>query len=105
MGTSLTVGENGLVRYTGHVGYQHNKLRVDLSYVNQDVEGYREQEFNHKDYVDFSLSYQLSHRHFLELSSYYFDGAWGLPGSIDSASAAENPQQAPPLFRNRSSSG
>lgn len=90
---ATTFGDFGLQRYVMHTHAGNDRWRVSLGYSRQNYGGYRQQEFNNKDFINYKVTY-IASRHFLTLTGFYFNGAWGLPGAIDSAAVAEDPTQA-----------
>jgi iron complex outermembrane receptor protein len=90
---SSTVGDFGLQRNDVQFFMNTNKLSIDLFYTRQQYGGFRQQEFNNKDHFAFQIGLG-GVRHTFSLFGYYFDGAWGLPGAIDSATVAEDPTLA-----------
>ncbi len=93
--TTFTVGEYGLTRFMVKGERKSEKNAVTASYVNHRYEGYRGQEFVRKDQVSFH-SKHLGNKNTLMVHGYGYQGAWGLPGAIDSAAVAEDPTQALP---------
>ncbi len=90
----FTVGSYGLIRNYTSASYHKNNNWIKASFVHQELEGYREQEFNKKNqaliqgniYVNNKLSYFAMYQH--------YEGNWGLPGALNAAEVEDDPQQA-----------
>ena len=75
-------------------GFKTSQLRISHNW--QEYDGFREQEFNRKQQLSLSLKQQLNAHQQLTLWGTYYNGNWGLPGSLTKEQADSFPRQAIP---------
>jgi iron complex outermembrane recepter protein len=96
IGSSVTVGEYGLLRSNSYAAYADKTWNIRISGNYQYLDGYREQESNEKQQLNVFLSEDHGGKFSHYLYATYYDAFWELPGSISAAAMEENPRQAVP---------
>lgn len=92
--TSANVGSNGYLRQHSGFHYAGLKSFVVFRQINQQLEGYREQESNQKSQYFLNLGHTFENNSSLQFLNIYYNGKWDLPGSLNATEVAENPTQA-----------
>lgn len=86
-------GEFGYNKSVFHAGVTKNGFSLMVSQVNQETNGYRDQEANKKDQTLLEFSANTKHwKHYVMAMRY--KGYWELPGAISASQIAVNPRQA-----------
>lgn len=89
-----TIGSWGTIRHQAISEISRKKLGLKFGVIAGKTDGYREQEFNDKRQFFLLGKYRINKYHHLDWIANVYNGNWGLPGALDSAQQAENPQQA-----------
>lgn len=92
---SQQFGSFGYLRTALSKTFKKRSISGSIHYVHQQVQGYRELESNAKDHLQAHFQWD-KRRHTLALHAMAYAGNWGLPGSLGSRQAVENPRQALP---------
>jgi iron complex outermembrane receptor protein len=86
-------GEFGYSKSVFQAGVSKNGFSLMVSQINQETNGYRDQEANNKDQTLLEFSVNTKRwKHYVMAMRY--KGYWELPGAISSAQIAVNPRQA-----------
>lgn len=93
---SLIAGGFGYMRAQAGINLASKKGTVfGLNYVRQKLDGYREQEGNHKDFIHLHFRRKFKN-HEIQASALGFTGNWELPGGLVDSVAAQDPRSALP---------
>lgn len=94
MRSSVQFGSFGYFRSSQALSLSQEKIKLRLHRVDQSLEGYRAQEFNHKEQNTLSLNINASNRLQYLVWATDYSGNWGLPGAINANDVVEDPTQA-----------
>ena len=95
--SEFQLGEYGFLRSATTIGLHQKKYRLFASYIKQNLDGYRTQEFNRKDQLYLRGEWKLGIGHTLKAWFWHYQGDWGLPGAIDLNTANLTPRSANPF--------
>jgi iron complex outermembrane recepter protein len=89
-------GSYGMQKQTFELASSSKKTAVLLNYFRFRNDGFREQEGVRKDQLNLITRFRAASHREIKLFLMYYNGAWGLPGELDSLTAATNPRLAHP---------
>lgn len=92
--SNLQFGSFGYFRSSQAIALSQEKIKLRIHRVDQSLEGYRAQEFNHKEQTTLSLNINASNRLQYLVWATDYSGNWGLPGAINANDVSEDPSQA-----------
>ena len=90
----ISAGDYGFLRNALSLSVKQGSWETRVSGIYQELEGYREQEYNSKRQGNLWLKKQINHKNALKLWYTHYSGKWALPGAINLNDAIEDPQQA-----------
>jgi iron complex outermembrane recepter protein len=90
------VGSYGMQKQTFEFASSSKKTAVLLNYFRFRNDGFRQQESVRKDQLNLTTRFRAASNREVKLFLMYYDGAWGLPGELDSLGAANTPRMAHP---------
>lgn len=93
---NLQGGSNGMQKQTLSFSTSSKKTAISLNYFRYRHDGYRDQEGVRKDQLNLVTRFRPASNRETKLVFMYYNGAWGLPGALDSLEMAQNPRQARP---------
>lgn len=93
---NLQTGSYGMQKQTLSFSTSSKKTAVSLNYFRYRHDGYRGQEGVRKDQLNLVTRFRPAANRETKLIFMYYNGAWGLPGELDSLEAATNPRMARP---------
>ncbi len=102
--SGAVTGEFGFLRINSNVAYSDKKVNLRFSHNYQELDGYREQEFNKKNQLSLFASFKANEKLDYYLYKTYYNGTWALPGSIKIEQVEEDPRQAQPFAKAGNSS-
>lgn len=91
---NTTIGSNGLLRNSLSLGTTTSNTQIQVQYVRQRYDGYRDQEYVNKDLLNLQASFIPDDKRKISVYAYHFDGGWGLPGALRQEQVDEDPTQA-----------
>lgn len=90
----FTAGSFGLIRNASSIAYRKSNNWIKASFIHQDYEGYRDQEFNNKDHFILQGGFDVKKKLNYFMMYQHYEGSWGLPGALKLADAEDDPTQA-----------
>jgi iron complex outermembrane receptor protein len=93
-GTYAPYSQLDYYRSATQLKHHSPSMSVAANYVKQNNQGYRQQEFNNKDFLSLHSEVRPNTRQTIQVHALHYDGSWGLPGALTISEMAENPQQA-----------
>lgn len=90
------VGSYGMQKQTFEFASSSKKTAILLNYFRFRNDGFRQQESVRKDQLNLTTRFRAASNREVKLFLMYYDGAWGLPGELDSLTAATSPRLAHP---------
>lgn len=94
---NLQAGAYGMQKQTFQFTTSSKKTAVKVNYFRYRHAGYREQEAVRKDQFNLLTRFRPSANREIKLFALYYDGAWELPGGLDSLTAVTAPRSARPF--------
>ena len=93
-GTQFQFGSYNIFRTNtfAEIGFRNGGLRI--SHTWQDNQGYRKQEFNHKNQITVTYNQILSNKQKILFYGTFYDANWGLPGGLNPSEVEIDPRQA-----------
>ena len=91
---NVQAGSYGMQKQTLSFSTSSKKTAVSLNYFRYRHDGFREQESVRKDQLNLVTRFRPASNREIKLFFIYYNGAWGLPGELDSLEAATNPRAA-----------
>ncbi len=89
-----TFGAYGLRRTSATVRIGGEKSNIVASYVNQDLDGYRQHQRSDKQTFNLTSEFNVSANRSLAFHLFHYDGEFDLPGSLSEAEVKANRKQA-----------